>query len=83
MEEKKEKLNRGKRKRMAFIVFPILLAGGAAALYFYLQYVETHISTKAITDVAGKRIHVYSSQPGRPGCHLPAARATGHHAFIQ
>jgi len=60
MEEKKEKLNRGRRKRMAFIVLPILLAVGAAALYFYLQYVETHISTDdAFVD---GHVHVIASK---------------------
>jgi membrane fusion protein (multidrug efflux system) len=60
MEEKKEKLNRGRRKRMAFILFPILLVAGAPALYFYLQYVETHISTDdAFVD---GHVHVVASK---------------------
>jgi membrane fusion protein (multidrug efflux system) len=45
MEEEKEKIKRGKKKTTAFILFPVILAVGAAALYFYLQYVKTHIST--------------------------------------
>ena len=44
MEEKKEKLNR-RRKRMVFILSPVIFALGSAALHFYLQYVETHIPT--------------------------------------
>jgi membrane fusion protein (multidrug efflux system) len=44
-EEKKEKVNRGRRKKIAFLVLSILLLGGAGGVYYYLQYQKTHIST--------------------------------------
>jgi membrane fusion protein (multidrug efflux system) len=45
MEEKRTDQNRRRRKIAAFIVFPIILVIGAGALYFYLRYKKTHIST--------------------------------------
>ena len=44
MEEKKKGVNQ-KRKRIAFILFPIIIVLGAVAIYVYLQYSATHIST--------------------------------------
>jgi membrane fusion protein (multidrug efflux system) len=44
MEEKKKGLNQ-KRKKLAFILFPIIIIIGGVTLYFYLQYIEAHIST--------------------------------------
>jgi len=44
MGEKKERLNQ-KRKKIAFILFPIIVTIGAVAIYLYLQYSATHIST--------------------------------------
>jgi membrane fusion protein (multidrug efflux system) len=45
MEERARKTNNRKKKIASFIILPILLALGAGALHFYLQYKETHIST--------------------------------------
>ncbi|HEX9949279.1 MAG TPA: HlyD family secretion protein [Thermodesulfobacteriota bacterium] len=73
MGEKKERLNQ-KRKKIAFILFPIIVTIGAVAIYLYLQYSATHISTDdAFVDgrmhviapkVAGtvKAIHIKDNQ---------------------
>ena len=51
-----EKRNQGTKKIVAFLVFPVILIAGAVALYFYLEYQKTHISTDdAFVD---GRIHV-------------------------
>jgi membrane fusion protein (multidrug efflux system) len=44
MEEKKKWLDQ-KRKKLVFIVFPIIIALGALGIFVYLQYSATHIST--------------------------------------
>jgi len=44
MEEKKKGLNQ-KRKKIAFILFPIVIMIGGVAIYLYLQYSATRIST--------------------------------------
>lgn len=44
MGEKKERINQ-QRKKIAFILFPIIIMMGAVAIYLYLQYSATHIST--------------------------------------
>lgn len=44
MKEKKKGLNQ-KRKKIAFILFPIIIVIGGVAIYLYLQYSATHIST--------------------------------------
>jgi len=74
MKEKKEGLNQ-KRKKIALILFPIVIVLGAAAIYIYLQYSATHISTDdAFVDgrmhviapkIAGtvKVIHIQDNQP--------------------
>jgi membrane fusion protein (multidrug efflux system) len=60
MEEKKGNLNQKRKKKVAFILFPIIIAIGAGTLYFYLQYKKTHISTDdAFVD---GRIHVIASK---------------------
>ena len=61
--EEKEKPNRRKRKIVAFVLFPLLILIGAGALYLYLQYEKTHVSTDdAFVD---GRIHVIASKvPG-------------------
>jgi membrane fusion protein (multidrug efflux system) len=62
MEEKMKTTNR-KKKKIAFIIFPVIVIIGAMAIYFYLRYKETHISTDdAFVD---GRIHVIASKiPG-------------------
>jgi membrane fusion protein (multidrug efflux system) len=45
VEEKEKNQTRQRRKIVAFIVFPAIIVIGAAAIYFYLQYKKTHIST--------------------------------------
>jgi membrane fusion protein (multidrug efflux system) len=49
-----------KRKVVAFIIFPFIIMIGAAAVYFYLQYKKTHISTDDAY-VEG-RIHTVASK---------------------
>jgi membrane fusion protein (multidrug efflux system) len=62
MEEQKKGLNQ-KRKKIAFILFPIIMMIGAVAIYLYLQYSATHISTDdAFVD---GRMHVIA--PKVPG----------------
>jgi membrane fusion protein, multidrug efflux system len=63
MEEKKEKPTRGRKKLAAFILFPVIIILGGIALYLYIQYKETHISTDdAFVD---GRVHVIASKvPG-------------------
>jgi membrane fusion protein (multidrug efflux system) len=62
MKEKKKGLNQ-KRKKIAFILFPIIITIGAVAIYLYLQYSATHISTDdAFVD---GRMHVIA--PKVPG----------------
>jgi membrane fusion protein (multidrug efflux system) len=62
MEEKKKGLNQ-KRKKIALILFPIIIVLGAVAIYVYLQYSATHISTDdAFVD---GRMHVIA--PKVPG----------------
>ena len=59
----KEKPNQRKRKIFALILFPLVIAIGVAAFYFYLQYKSTHISTDdAFVD---GRVHLIASKvPG-------------------
>lgn len=45
MEETKQEPNNHKKKKVAGIVFAVLLVVGAVALFFYLNYAATHIST--------------------------------------
>jgi len=60
MEEKKEKPNQRKKKAVAFILFPAIIVMGAIAIYLYLQYKKTHISTDdAFVD---GRVHVIASK---------------------
>ncbi|HVP77061.1 MAG TPA: HlyD family secretion protein [Thermodesulfobacteriota bacterium] len=60
MEEDEQKPNRRRRKIFAFILLPFLIIIGAVALYFYLQYEKTHISTDdAFVD---GRIHIIASK---------------------
>jgi len=63
MEEDETKQSQRVRKIFAFIIFPVILIAGAVALYFYLQYQRTHISTDdAFVD---GRVHVIASKvPG-------------------
>ena len=44
-EEKKENGNNGKKKKIAIAAFVIFLIAGIAALFFYLDYKATHITT--------------------------------------
>jgi membrane fusion protein (multidrug efflux system) len=44
MKEKKKGLNQ-KRKKIAFILFPIIMMIGGVSIYLYLRYSATHIST--------------------------------------
>lgn len=62
MEEKMKTTNR-RKKKIAFIIFPVIIVIGAIAIYLYLRYKETHISTDdAFVD---GRIHVIASKiPG-------------------
>jgi membrane fusion protein (multidrug efflux system) len=62
MEEKKERLFQN-RKKVAFILFPVIIIVGGVTLYFYLRYQETHISTDdAYVD---GRVHIIASKvPG-------------------
>ncbi|OGP55679.1 MAG: hypothetical protein A2Y65_02920 [Deltaproteobacteria bacterium RBG_13_52_11] len=63
MEEKKEKLDRKRKMLAAFILFPIIIMIGGGAIYLYIQYKETHISTNdAFVD---GRVHVIA--PKVPG----------------
>jgi membrane fusion protein (multidrug efflux system) len=63
MEEKKEKLDRKRKKLAAFILFPLIIIIGGVAIYRYIQYNETHISTNdAFVD---GRVHVIA--PKVPG----------------
>ena len=60
--EEEGKSNQKKRKIFAFIVLPLVIIVGAVALYFYLQYQKTHITTDdAFVD---GRIHVIASKVG-------------------
>jgi len=60
MEEKKTNQSHRRKKIVAFIVFPVIIVIGAAAIYFYLQYKKTHISTDdAYVD---GRIHTIASK---------------------
>jgi membrane fusion protein (multidrug efflux system) len=63
MEEKKEKPNKRKKRIFAFVLLPLVLLVGAAAIYFYIRYKATHISTEdAFVD---GRVHVIASKiPG-------------------
>ncbi len=63
MEEKKAGLNQGRKKKVAFILFPAIIVIGAVILYFFLQYKKTHITTDdAFID---GRIHLVASKvPG-------------------
>lgn len=62
MEESKGNLKQGRKKKVVFILFPIIIIG-AVVLYFYLQYKKTHISTDdAFID---GRVHVIATKvPG-------------------
>jgi membrane fusion protein (multidrug efflux system) len=44
-EEKRERTNQGRRKKIAFLLLSLLLLGGAGGVYYYLRYQRTHIST--------------------------------------
>jgi membrane fusion protein (multidrug efflux system) len=60
MEEKRANLNQGRKKKVAFILFPTIIIIGAVTLYFYLQYKKTHITTDdAFVD---GRIHLIASK---------------------
>ncbi len=63
MEEKNKNPNQRRKKIAAFILFPGIIIIGAASLFFYLRYKETHISTDdAFVD---GRVHVIASKvPG-------------------
>jgi len=63
MEEKSEKPKNRKKRRLALILFPLVILMGAGALYYYLHYKETHLSTDdAFVD---GRVHVIASKvPG-------------------
>jgi len=63
MEEKKEKPNRRRKRTFALILFPIIILAGAAAIYSYIRYKATHVSTDdAFVD---GRVHVIASKiPG-------------------
>ncbi len=63
MAEKEGVLNQKKKKLAAFILFPIIIILGGVALYLYLEYKKTHISTDdAFVD---GRVHVIASKvPG-------------------
>ena len=59
MKDERKKLGR-KRKVIALILFPLIILIGSAAIYFYLQYKKTHISTDdAFVD---GRIHTIASK---------------------
>jgi membrane fusion protein (multidrug efflux system) len=60
MEEKRTNQTHRRRKIVAFIVFPVVIVIGVVAIYFYLQYKKTHISTDdAYVD---GRIHTIASK---------------------
>ncbi len=59
MEEIKQEPNSQKKKKVAGIVFAVLLVLGAIALFFYLNYAATHIST----DDAFVDGHIHSVAP--------------------
>jgi membrane fusion protein (multidrug efflux system) len=60
MEEERTDQSHWRKKIVVFIVFPVILVIGAAAIYFYLQYKKTHISTDdAYVD---GRIHTIASK---------------------
>jgi len=63
MEERRERPNRREKRTFAFILLPVVILAGAAAIYFYIRYKATHISTDdAFVD---GRIHVIASKiPG-------------------
>jgi len=63
MEEERQKPNRRKKRTYAFILLPIIILAGAAAIYCYIRYKATHISTDdAFVD---GRVHVIASKiPG-------------------
>ena len=63
MKEEKEKLDRKRKTLAAFILFPIIIIIGGVAIYLFIQYKETHISTDdAFVD---GRVHVIASKiPG-------------------
>lgn len=78
-EEKKENGTNNKKKKIAVAAFAILLVAGAVALFFYLDYKATHITTDdAFVDgriyvvapkIAGtvKAVHVGDNQVVRKG----------------
>ena len=60
MEGRKTNQTHRRRKTVAFIIFPFIIVIGAVAIYFYLQYKKTHISTDdAYVD---GRIHTVASK---------------------
>jgi len=60
VEEKRATQSHRRRKTLAFIIFPIVIVIGGIAMYFYLQYKRTHISTDdAFVD---GRIHTIASK---------------------
>jgi membrane fusion protein (multidrug efflux system) len=63
MEEKRQKPNRRRKRTFAFILLPIIILVGAAAIYLYIRYKATHVSTDdAFVD---GRVHVIASKiPG-------------------
>ena len=63
MEERKGNLSQGRKKKIAFILFPIIIVIGAVMLYLYRHYKETHLSTDdAFID---GRVHLIASKiPG-------------------
>jgi membrane fusion protein (multidrug efflux system) len=79
MEEKRTDQNRRRKKIAVFLVFPVILVIGAGAIYFYLRYKKTHISTDdAYVDgyvhtiapkISGtvKALHIHDNQLVRSG----------------
>jgi len=60
VEAKRATQSHRRRKTLAFIIFPIVIVIGGIAMYFYLQYKRTHISTDdAFVD---GRIHTIASK---------------------
>lgn len=68
MEEKIDKKAPAKRRRrLAFLLLPVLVIAGGIELFFYLQYKKTHISTDDAYLSPPDPSHAKGREGGRSG----------------